>query len=121
MRGKEYRHLARRTDVCSYCLCGQTIRKKLSKLLSSVERQSGYSLTVWNAARASALTLQLMVSSKGGLPASARPVLCHLSTNFDKVGSNGLGAFGSCPIPDVNFLFIFYFLLTGPKGDNDGC
>ena len=73
MRGKEYRHLARRTDVCSYCLCGQTIRKKLSKLLSSVERQSGYSLTVWNAARASALTLQLMVSSKGGLPASARP------------------------------------------------
>ena len=29
--------------------------------------------------------------------------------NFDKVGSNGLGAFGSCPIPDVNFLFIFYF------------
>ena len=41
--------------------------------------------------------------------------------NFDKVGSNGLGAFGSCPIPDVNFLFIFYFFLTGPKGDNDGC
>ena len=29
--------------------------------------------------------------------------------NIDKVGSNGLGAFGSCPIPDVNFLFIFYF------------
>ena len=40
--------------------------------------------------------------------------------NFDKVGSNGLGAFGSCPIPDVNFLFIFFFFLTGPKGDNDG-
>ena len=29
--------------------------------------------------------------------------------NFEKVGSNGLGAFGSCPIPDVNFLFIFIF------------
>ena len=28
---------------------------------------------------------------------------------FDRVGSNGLGAFGSCPIPDVNFLFIFFF------------
>ena len=28
---------------------------------------------------------------------------------FDKVGSNGLGAFGSCPIPDVNFLFFFFF------------
>ena len=40
--------------------------------------------------------------------------------DFDKLGSNGLGAFGSCPIPDVNFLFIFYFL-TGPKGDNDDC
>ena len=32
-----------------------------------------------------------------------------LFLNFDKVGSNGLGAFGSCPIPDVNFLFIFIF------------
>ena len=39
---------------------------------------------------------------------------------FDRVGSNGLGAFGSCPIPDVNFLFIFFFL-TGPEGDNDCC
>ena len=37
-----------------------------------------------------------------------------------KVGSNGLGAFGSCPIPDVNFLFFFFFFfLTGPKGDNE--
>ena len=44
-----------------------------------------------------------------------------LVMNFDKVGSNGLGAFGSCPIPDVNFLFFFFFFLTGPKGDNDGC
>ena len=35
--------------------------------------------------------------------------------NFDKVGSNGLGAFGSCPIPDVNFLFIFIFF-NRPKG-----
>ena len=35
--------------------------------------------------------------------------LIVFSLNFDKVGSNGLGAFGSCPIPDVNFLFIFYF------------
>ena len=40
---------------------------------------------------------------------------------FDRVGSNGLGAFGSCPIPDVNFLFIFFFFLTGPEGDNDCC
>ena len=38
---------------------------------------------------------------------------CRL--NFDKVGSNGLGAFGSCPIPDVNFLFIFIFF-NRPKG-----
>ena len=29
--------------------------------------------------------------------------------DFEKVGSNGLGAFGSCPIPDVNFLFFFFF------------
>ena len=39
-------------------------------------------------------------------------VLCNVKPvqlNFDKVGSNGLGAFGSCPIPDVNFLFIFIF------------
>ena len=35
--------------------------------------------------------------------------------NFDKVGSNGLGAFGSCPIPDVNFLFILFFF-NRPKG-----
>ena len=35
--------------------------------------------------------------------------------NFDKVGSNGLGAFGSCPIPDVNFLFFFFFF-NRPKG-----
>ena len=40
---------------------------------------------------------------------------------FDRVGSNGLGAFGSCPIPDVNFLFIFFLFLTGPEGDNDCC
>ena len=35
--------------------------------------------------------------------------------NFDKVGSNGLGAFGSCPIPDVNFHFFFFFF-NRPKG-----
>ena len=35
--------------------------------------------------------------------------------NFDKVGSNGLGAFGSCPIPDVNFLFILFFFLKIQK------
>ena len=38
------------------------------------------------------------------------------ATNFEKVGSNGLGAFGSCPIPDVNFLFIFFFFFNRPKG-----
>ena len=46
--------------------------------------------------------------------------LCKSDKEFDRVGSNGLGAFGSCPIPDVNFLFIFFFL-TGPEGDNDCC
>ena len=35
---------------------------------------------------------------------------------FDRVGSNGLGAFGSCPIPDVNFLFIFFFFFNRPRG-----
>ena len=35
---------------------------------------------------------------------------------FEKVGSNGLGASGSCPIPDVNFLFIYFFYFNRPKG-----
>ena len=43
------------------------------------------------------------------------PPSTHSQKDFDKVGSNGLGAFGSCPIPDVNFLFIFIFF-NRPKG-----
>ena len=47
---------------------------------------------------------------RGGTLAVGIPrIILGAETNFDKVGSNGLGAFGSCPIPDVNFLFIFFF------------
>ena len=42
-------------------------------------------------------------------PQEREPRLRAETEDFDRVGSNGLGAFGSCPIPDVNFLFIFFF------------
>ena len=51
----------------------------------------------------------------GRILAPLAGIIPDLSLNFDKVGSNGLGAFGSCPIPDVNFLFIFIFF-NRPKG-----
>ena len=46
MRKEEFRKLARRTDVCNYCLAGQSIRKKLGKLLKSAKGKSGYSMSV---------------------------------------------------------------------------
>ena len=49
--------------------------------------------------------LEKIKKTRGFFPTRIFP----FTVNFDKVGSNGLGAFGSCPIPDVNFLFIFYF------------
>ena len=73
MRPDEYRKLARRTDVCNYCLAGQGIRKKLTKLIKGVERKSGYSSVVWNAARTPGLILQLMVSNTASLPSAVRP------------------------------------------------
>ena len=68
MRKEEFRKLARRTDVCNYCLAGQSIRKKLGKLLKSAKGKSGYSMSVWNVSRSSGLILQCMLNSSGSVP-----------------------------------------------------
>ena len=68
MRKEEFRKLARRTDVCNYCLAGQSIRKKLGKLLKSAKGKSGYSMSVWNVSRSSGLILQCMLNSPGSVP-----------------------------------------------------
>ena len=61
--------------------------------------------------------LEKIKKTRGFFPTRIFPFTVFKKKNFDKVGSNGLGAFGSCPIPDVNFLFIFYlFFFNRPKG-----